>query len=180
MSKTLKVHQVLTKKDTETDRNRQSLRKWNERKERKVWQGSTHRGSEFTGAFKCHLQRLVFQSWQRRAGVITAQSAQAQAECHCQGPSICYGTNGYVGCMATINNNYSSWLSQLIHHRFFFLLSLPFFLYILQHYFYHLFLFFTDSTFIVFSFYLFIKAIARAFMNLSVRWAKEQRLNIFL
>lgn len=148
-----------------------------------MWQGSTHRGSEFTGAFKCHLQRLVFQSWQRRAGVITVQSAQAQAECHCQGPSICYGTNGYVGCMATINNNYSSWLSQLIHHLFFLLssfLSLPFFLYILQHYFYHLFLFFTDSTFIVFSFYLFIKAIARAFMNLSVRWAKEQRLNIFL
>lgn len=148
-----------------------------------MWQGSTHRGSEFTGAFKCHLQRLVFQSWQRRAGVITAQSAQAQAECHCQGPSICYGTNGYVGCMATINNNYSSWLSQLIHHLFFFALLFSFasFLFIYSPTLFLPFIsFFADSTFIVFSFYLFIKAIARAFMNLSVRWAKEQRLNIFL
>lgn len=149
-----------------------------------MWQGSTHRGSEFTGAFKCHLQRLVFQSWQRRAGVITAQSAQAQAECHCQGPSICYGTNGYVGCMATINNNYSSWLSQLIHHLFFF--CSPLFFRFLSFYIFSNIIFtiyFSSSQirlFSFFSFYLFINTIARAFMNLSVRWAKEQRLNIFL
>lgn len=62
-------------------------------------------GQRFTVAFTCHLLRLVLHRWQRQsAGVITAQSTQAPAECHCQGPAIRYGpSNGYLGRMATIN-----------------------------------------------------------------------------
>lgn len=64
--------------------------------------------------FRCHLLRLVLHCRQQQsAGVITAQSAQTPAECHCQGPVIRYGTpNGYLGCMAAVN--YSSLSSHLI------------------------------------------------------------------
>lgn len=53
--------------------------------------------TEYTLAFGCHLLRLVLQCWQQQsAELITAQSVQAPAKCHFQGPAICYGTpNGY-------------------------------------------------------------------------------------
>lgn len=79
-------------------------------------QAATYHGCEFTVAFRCHLLRLVLHRWQQQsAGVITAQSARAPAECHCQGPAIRYGApNGYLGHTATINYHYSSLSSPLI------------------------------------------------------------------
>lgn len=81
-----------------------------------MWGRATlNHGCGFTVAVRCHPLRLVLHCWQQQsAGVITAQSAQAPAECHCQGPAIRYGTpNGYLGRMATINYHYSSLSSHL-------------------------------------------------------------------
>lgn len=73
-------------------------------------------GCEFTMAVRCHPLRLVLLCWQQQSAVvITAQSTQAPAECHCQGPAIHYGSpNGYLGRTATINYHYSSLSSPLI------------------------------------------------------------------